>query len=276
MEGYFNRIKAAFKITDPFLALKSNYEVEQALKTRSAPESLRILNGCYNSSTQEIIPAPFRVAAIAPVNIPIVWLMLTVSPTRQLATFGLHFINQSYNAGCNYYNRSGSEMSIEDIFYSYSLATASACSIAFVLGKIAKGGGVMIPVLASVAAGSSNIFCMRKNDVLTGVTVYNEKNEDIGISKIAGLTAVAMTALSRCALVPFTVLVVPNAIMKTFSKVIPKRFSMFAEIAIVYGTLHFALPGTLAIFPNEIEFTPSYLETEYHHHQGKLHASKGL
>ena len=36
-------------------------------------------------------------------------------------TLSLHFINQSYNAGCNYFNRSGSdlnmkEMGIEDIF----------------------------------------------------------------------------------------------------------------------------------------------------------------
>lgn len=44
-------------------------------------------------------------SAIAPVNIPIVWGMLVCPPTNTQLTLFLHFINQSYNTGCNYFNR---------------------------------------------------------------------------------------------------------------------------------------------------------------------------
>ena len=62
----------------------------------------------------DIIPAFARVSAIAPVNIPLVWAMLACPPSNVAGTMFLQWLNQSYNTACNYYNRSGNEMSFSE------------------------------------------------------------------------------------------------------------------------------------------------------------------
>ena len=67
----------------------------------------------FNSG--DILPAPYRMSAIAPVNIPIVWAMITTPASNVFGTMFLQWLNQSYNTACNYYNRSGSDMSMEQM-----------------------------------------------------------------------------------------------------------------------------------------------------------------
>ena len=51
-----------------------------------------------------------RVSAIAPVNIPLVSMMLTCPASNVPFTLFLHWANQTYNAYCNYCNRAGKEV----------------------------------------------------------------------------------------------------------------------------------------------------------------------
>ena len=300
MSEWYGRFQSFLEVTNPKYLFYGSHSVENALKksffkkSSSSKDSNSsdnntnhgIIKSCYNSSTNEVIPNIFRMAAIAPVNIPIVYLMLITPSSAVLSTIGLHFLNQTYNAGCNYFNRAGTAvMSTKDILVSYGLATSSACSMAFLLGKLAKSStsksSWVIPAVASMAAGSSNVAFMRMKDITNGVEVYDYNNNNLGNSLIAGQIAVFQTALSRCCMVPLTVLMVPSAIIKLIQngKMMPSnpRLKIALELGIVYMTLHFALPGTLAIFPEQIAFDIRDLEPKFHKLEiTKVFANKGL
>jgi hypothetical protein len=96
-------------------------------------------------------------------------------------TLFLHFINQSYNTACNYSNRAGNEMSDMEIAKAYGLAVASACSMAFGLGKVIQKGpaflksfGIFIPIVATAAASSSNLALTRSSEMTNGVSLTDE------------------------------------------------------------------------------------------------------
>jgi hypothetical protein len=164
-------------------------------------------------------------SAIAPVNIPIVWGMLACPPSNTALTLFLHFINQSYNTGCNYFNRSGADMSLTEITRAYTLAVGSACSLAYGLGKLyeraptsIKRYGVLIPCLATAAANVSNIALTRASEITNGVPVLDNEGQIRGSSVTAGVYGVAQSAMSRCVLVPFSTLLVPTGIMALLRK----------------------------------------------------------
>ena len=73
----------------------------------------KICDAAFHPVTGEIIPRWFRVSAIAPVNIPLVFLMIACPATNVPGTLFLHWLNQSYNTACNYANRAGADQSIE-------------------------------------------------------------------------------------------------------------------------------------------------------------------
>lgn len=74
----------------------------------------RAVDAAVHPASGDIIPAFARVSAIAPVNIPIVWAMLTCPASNVAGTMFLQWFNQSYNTACNYYNRSGNDMSVTE------------------------------------------------------------------------------------------------------------------------------------------------------------------
>ena len=84
--------------------------------------------------TGEPIPAAFRMSAIAPVNIPIVYLMITA--TGMPAQLFMQWFNQTYNSACNYYNRSGADISWRALAEAYGLAVAASCSLAYGFGQV--------------------------------------------------------------------------------------------------------------------------------------------
>eukprot|EP01034_Spumella_vulgaris_P024161 gene24161-30474_t len=117
----------------------------------------KICDAAIHPVTGEIIPKLFRVSAIAPVNIPLVFAMITCPAANIPGTLFLHWLNQSYNTACNYANRAGADQSIEQTAKAYGLAVTSACAFAYGLGKLAargKGGfltrfSVIIPCIAT-------------------------------------------------------------------------------------------------------------------------------
>ena len=117
---FFGRFQHFVFITSPLSLIHSDSEVQQSKQildeyTRN-PFSTNYSNdqlwdhrylckAAINPGTGEVIPKWFRVSAIAPVNIPIVYGMITCPPSNVPGTLALHFINQSYNTACNYCNR---------------------------------------------------------------------------------------------------------------------------------------------------------------------------
>lgn len=74
-----------------------------------------------------------------------------------------------------------------------------------------------------------------------------------GLSKIAGYTGVAQTAVTRCMLVPCACLLLPSMLMGMMKKrrMLPasKAALTAIELTIIYGSLQLAMPAALAVFP---------------------------
>eukprot|EP01035_Chromulina_nebulosa_P026415 gene26415-34576_t len=132
--------------------------------------------GCCNAAihpvTSEVIPRVFRMCAIAPVNIPIVAIML-------LAIM-----------------QPGTKQSDQQLLTAYLLAVSSACAIATGLGRMVTRGpafmrkySFVIPCIATSFANVSNICFMRQDEIMSGTEVFDDEGNRYGLSKIAGTTA---------------------------------------------------------------------------------------
>ena len=189
LSSYSGRLLYFMDLTDPRFLFYSNQDVVRAKEVIEGYKKSKII--CESDSymwlqrqiyetavhpvTKEVIFPLFRVSAIAPVNIPIVSLMLTIPPTNVPATLFIHFVNQSYNSACNYANRSGDSLALTQTLSAYGLAVTSACGFAYGLGKVTalKRFGFAIPLLATSIANISNIGFTRLNELTEGAPVFD-------------------------------------------------------------------------------------------------------
>ena len=169
-----------------------------------------VLNGSTSPDTGEIIPWAMRTSAFVPTNIPIITGML-ISPPGQFYTIFWQWLNQTYNAGLNYGNRNASSTQTNsELFQAYCIGTTTAVGVAGSLRALApiilKGrtGGIATLVnyfigYAAVASSSSiNVWAMRRGEMKTGISVYDEAVGDtVGTSKIASWEAIKRTMTSR-------------------------------------------------------------------------------
>ena len=156
---YKDRFLEFVHVTDPRSLFYNDDEIRQAQKEKEQGINGKFPRGlvesAVNPSNGEIIPKLFRVSAIAPTNIPLVFFMLKCPPSNVPGTLFLHWLNQSYNSACNYANRSGGEQSFQETATAYGLAVSSACLMAYSMGKMVKRAppavqrlGVLIPCIA--------------------------------------------------------------------------------------------------------------------------------
>ena len=191
--AYFTRLHYFIDVTSPFSLLVSDEEVKLAQialeqkKTGGSNcsdeqliEYQKIVNAAVHPATGVIIPKLFRVSAIAPFNVPLVFCMLQCPPSNVAGTLFLHWVNQSYNTACNYANRSGADMPLQTIASAYALAVGSACSFAYGLGRAYQFAppairqfGIVIPCLATVAANVSNLGFTRMSELTDGTPVMD-------------------------------------------------------------------------------------------------------
>jgi len=64
-----------------------------------------LVDATVHPASGDIIPSWVRVSGIAPVNIPLIYLMLACPATNMPGTLFLHWVNQSYNAVTNFHHR---------------------------------------------------------------------------------------------------------------------------------------------------------------------------
>ena len=289
MTTFYGRLRHYINVTDPSTLLYSDDKIIESKNILKKYKDSGIMCGSIEDMwnyrkiveatihpvTDEIIPKPFRVSAIAPVNIPIVFGMLACPSTNIIGTLGLHWINQSYNTACNYANRSGSSQSIESLVKAYVLAVGSACTFAYGLGKVVakfpskwKSISLVVPCVATAAANISNISFTRLDEITNGAPVTDSEGVNRGLSKIAGTQAVMQSALTRCVLVPCACLMLPPALMSTirFIRLMPSnpRAVMLLELSVIYISLQAALPAALAVYPQSIKLKSNELESEFH------------
>eukprot|EP00752_Nemacystus_decipiens_P004214 g3851.t1 len=246
-----------------------------------------------NVATGEVIPAPFRLSGYLLCNIPVVAIML-FSKSVYVQVFS-HWVNQSLNTAVNYYNRSGADMTTRTLAISYALAVGTACPLAYGLGKAfqrappsMKRFSFVASYVAVAAAGSMNVLFTRASEITGGVQVTDESGEVRGVSKKAGLKCVLQTVASRGMILPLPVVVLPAVLVGLLKRggVMPTspRARMWAQVAVITASLSFALPVSIAVFPQEARFKAESLEPELHNLRLRdgsrdvkyLYANKGL
>lgn len=179
------------------LLLQSRGEAPAGTTDADLWRARRILESALHPDTGEEIFPLFRFSAFVPVNMVVV--TATVAPvviSSFPATAFIHFFNQTYNAAINYANRNASNpVPTARLVEGYAGAVITSLSIglsATALTKrvLARGGGgaaasiirSTLPFLAVAGAGASNVFLMRRNELTTGVNVFDDDGKDLGKS----------------------------------------------------------------------------------------------
>lgn len=287
----FVREAEARKSGDIYALAKAERWVE--LRRRGIDEEqlqhhVLVAQSTINASDGSVIPPPLRLAAFAPVNIPITGGMLLSTPTFANNVFW-QWINQTYNAAFNWANgnkaggaaspsptaasgRSPSFFSswkynkeTEELLRGYAAAVFVSVGLAvglnsFLLRSQLQGVArrtlqAIIPYTAVASANFSNVLLMRGEELRKGIPVFNEKKECVGISRAAAWSAVTQTAVSRVVL-PLPVLLLPYPLISALNAVFPLLHSqailrVTMELSVIYGCLVGALPLAVGIFAEE-------------------------
>jgi hypothetical protein len=161
-----------------------------------------VIASSMHPDTGKPIPWVMRMCAFVPTNVPIIFGMLMIKSTPVNTAF-FQWLNQTYNAGMNYGNRNASSLQTSgDIMFGYSAAVASSIimgvglkKLCFNFTKSLNGGSVilansLISYVAVSTAGFLNSLCMRMGEMNRGIKVYDETNEEMGVSKVCAKKAV--------------------------------------------------------------------------------------
>ncbi|CAN0206776.1 unnamed protein product [Ectocarpus sp. 4 AP-2014] len=213
MTTFTGRMLHFYSVNDPRTLLFTEEQArsaERLLKLHDAGEApedatdadfwhaRRVLESALHPDTGEPIFRLFRFSAFVPVNMLIV--TATITPmviSSFLATAFIHFLNQTYNAALNYANRNASNPApTARLAEGYAGAVITSVSIGMLSTALTKravaeagDGGASaaiirstLPFLATALAGASNVLLMRRNEISTGVDVFDDTGRTLGKS----------------------------------------------------------------------------------------------
>ena len=222
MSTFTGRMLHFYSVNDPRTLLFTDAEAkaaERLLKQHEAGEApegtsdadlwhaRRVLESALHPDTGEPIFPLFRFSAFVPVNMVIVTATITPAVISSFpATAFIHFLNQTYNAAINYANRNASNpVPTARLAEGYGGAVVTSLSIGMLSTALTKraaaraggGGGAAaaavirstLPFLATSLAGASNVLLMRRNELTTGVDVFDDDGRDLGKSIEVGFPA---------------------------------------------------------------------------------------
>eukprot|EP00475_Leptophrys_vorax_P035639 TRINITY_DN5897_c0_g1_i1.p1 TRINITY_DN5897_c0_g1~~TRINITY_DN5897_c0_g1_i1.p1 ORF type:complete len:323 (-),score=90.04 TRINITY_DN5897_c0_g1_i1:21-989(-) len=238
-------------------------------------EAKKLVSAVVHPDLKEKIWAPFRMSAFVPMNMPIVFGMLTANPHSIPQTVLWQWINQSYNVCVNYANRNASnEMPMQKVAEAYAGAVISSCTIAVGLGELTKrmtslrSVAKFVPFLAVASAGALNVILMRYNEIENGIQVKDLQGNVVGSSKAAGKAAIAQVALTRVIL-PIPVLLLPPVFMRMVPLSLGKGAKMIVELGVISACLGIGLPIAISMFPQNSTIAAKDLEPEFHNLKDK-------
>ena len=308
-ETYFGRVLNFANSTDCRTLLKSDAEVADAkrllrdfergvvaegVSNEELWEAKKLVKSALHPTSGEPIPRVMRMASFVPMNVPIVGGMLLSSSVGGQLLF--QWINQTYSAGLNYGNRSGTNVDTQSMMINYGLAVSSAMGVTAGLKKAAALAPLSlqriathpttIPYIAVASAGAANIYFTRRSEIESGIPVSLEDGTEVGTSQVAAQQAVLQTVLSRGVLRPLPVLALPPLItagMRRLPFLHNPRLAVPLELFAVTISLAGALPLSIAAFPQRLELSAASLEPRFHHLEDrsgkparKLYSNKGL
>ena len=170
-----------------------------------------VISTAVNPDSGKNIFWSMRMSSFLPLNLPISF-GLIITPPTPFNTVLWQWINQTYNAQCNYGNRNASsEYTAKTVFRSYMAACAASISVALLsrmfVSRWTRGmtGALLVifnaitAYIATSSAGFLNAFMMRVTELQKGISVYDPANpkDSVIVSKSAARRAVLQTATSR-------------------------------------------------------------------------------
>ncbi|KAI8130632.1 hypothetical protein FF38_12817 [Lucilia cuprina] len=282
---YMNRAKHFFLLTNPLNLLASNSDLEKAKRIvndyragRPVPDVKNVdelwrakylYDSAFHPETGEKSLIIGRMSAQVPMNTLITGCMLSFYKTTPAVIFW-QWVNQTFNAVVNYTNRSGSTpLSKEQLLTSYVLATGGALTTALSLNRIVKNLnpliGRLVPLAAVAAANCINVPMMRMQELKNGVTLLDEQNNEMGISKKAAAVGITAVVASRIAMATPGMVLTPLLINKLekggFLKRFPKASAPIQTLFCGF-VLIFATPLGCAFFSQRAAIDVKSLEPE--------------
>lgn len=200
--------------------------------------------------------------------------------------------NQSFNATVNYTNRNAaSAITTTQIGMAYVTATSSALVAALGLNALTKTAPPIVaryvPFVAVAAANCVNIPMMRQQEMINGVTVYNEQGQPLGKSKKAAHKGITQVVISRISIVVPSMVTLPIVMEKmlTYNWFRHAKWShVYFQTLACGATFVLMVPIGCALFPQKASMAIEKLEpslrdeirTKYGEAVQKVYFNKGL
>ncbi|XP_014272451.1 sideroflexin-1 [Halyomorpha halys] len=295
---YIGRAKYYFTITNPLNLFTTSKTLENArtiVEKHRNKEKLDITedelwkakhlyDSAFHPITGEKQALVGRMSCQVPGNMAINGGMITYHQSTSAVVFW-QWINQSFNAIVNYTNRSDATMTVTQIGVAYVCATTGAIVTALYLKKRLQRAHPIIrryvPFFAVAAANCINIPIMRNQELREGIRIFNEKDKDIGTSKIAARSATAQVVFSRIIMAIPSLMLTPIILQEMSKRCLLTK--PWAEPVVATGLcgliLTFATPLACALFIQRVPVKASHLEPHIQEKVGKdgiVFYNKGL
>ena len=181
-----------------------------------------VTGASIHPDTGTLIPWWSRMSSFMFMGVPLT-VGLTMAPPTYFNTMFWQWMNQTYFAGLNFFNRNAttSLMTQMNIYLSFTAAAVSSVAIALVLRRVfagyamrASSGNQILfntttSFLALAGAGVVNSMVMRSNEMKEGIMLYDEQRNQAGKSKVAAWKAVTQTSFTRI-FIYFNMIMVPG------------------------------------------------------------------
>ncbi|XP_074815540.1 sideroflexin-2 isoform X2 [Natator depressus] len=224
---FVGRLKHFFNITDPRTVLVSEHELDRA---KALVESCRS------------VPAV------------VFW----------------QWVNQSFNALVNYTNRNAAcPISLTQIGVAYVSATSTALVTAVGLNLYTKRAPPLVarwvPFAAVAAANCVNIPMMRQQELINGIMVTDEKDRELGHSRVAAAKGITQVVVSRIVMAAPGMVLLPILMERLEKLSFMKRIQVLhapLQVMLAGGFLLFMVPVACSLFPQRCSLALSSLEPE--------------
>jgi hypothetical protein len=234
----------------------------------------KIEAACVHPETGVLVPAPFRFAAFAPVNLFICSGLLWASGVSLRASAFFQWFNQSYNVGVNHCNRSSASPPPERLAAAYICATLSSVGIALGLQHLGArhlhGRGrllqLTVPMLGVSVGAIVNLMLTRSQELQNGIPVTDA---DGRLGQCAA-TRVAWT-VALLTLAP----VASTAALRVLPAGLPRSIAAVVDVGSTFGVIWISVPLCIAIFPQHTDLPGTRVEERFAAHE-RVFFNKGL
>ncbi|XP_046776730.1 sideroflexin-2 isoform X2 [Gallus gallus] len=295
---FMGRLRHFLNITDPRTVLVPERELDRAqavvagcragmVPPGSSQEQLlyakKLYDSAFHPDSGEKMNLIGRMSFQVPGGMAITGFMLQFYRTVPAVVFW-QWVNQSFNAIVNYTNRNAaSPISLAVLFYismhllqitrqigvAYVTATTTALATAVGLNLYTKRAPPLlarwVPFAAVAAANCVNIPMMRQQEIIRGISVTDEDNNELGHSRRAAVKGIAQVVVSRITMAAPGMIILP-IIMERLEKLpFMQRIRVLhapLQVLLCGGFLLFMVPAACALFPQRCSLALADLEPE--------------